>query len=396
MRKTLVLNGSHSELYLIRQAKQLGHFVVTTGNLPHASGHLEADLYIQADYSDQEAMLRIAREQKIDSVVSCANDFGAISASYIAEKMGLPGHDPYATTLMLHTKDAFKNFALANNMRVCPSVSFDTVEEALEYEPVWYPAIVKPVDLTGGKGVNRVNNLEEYRKAIRVAFDWSRKKRIVVEKFVVGTYHSFSTFLVDKHVIGSFCDNEYSYNYPYYVTTSAGPADRADDVRDILIAEAEKYAELLNLADGIFHMQYVMDQAGAPYVIDITRRTSGDLYAEPVEKATGLPWSKWTVMAECGGYPRSCFSERGTQRAYYGRHCLMAEHNGIVKGVWISDELKDNIYDQIEWWRPEYSITNYLTDKVGIAFWHFHSWEEMRDKIGRIHELIKVELTDTN
>ncbi len=390
LKRTLILNGSHSELYLIRAARVLGHYIVTTGKLPNASGHLESDLYVQADYSDMEAVLRIAQKQKIDYVVSCANDFGAITAAYVSEKMGLPGHDPFKTAVLLHNKDQFKDFAQRNQMRVSPSISFNDLERSLAYEPEDYPLIIKPVDLTGGKGINRVNNKEEYDIAIHNAFDWSRKKRVVVEKFIIGSYHSFSTFLVNKKVIGYFSDNEYSYNYPYYVTTSGGPADKVELVKDILIREAEKYAALLNLVDGIFHMQYVMDETGTPYVMDITRRTSGDLYSEPVEKATGLPWSKWTVMAECG-YSRDHFTERGTQKGYFGRHCLMAEHNGVIKEIYISDELKDNIYKRVDWWKPGYEITNYFTDKAGVIFWKFNDSEEMHNKIKRIHELINID-----
>ena len=39
------------------------------------------------------------------------NDFAVISASYVAEKLGLPGYDSFQTTLMLHQKDKFKKIA---------------------------------------------------------------------------------------------------------------------------------------------------------------------------------------------------------------------------------------------------------------------------------------------
>lgn len=390
MKRTLILNGSHSELYLIRQAKALGHYVITTGNLPSGIGHQESDSYIRADYSDQNLILRIAEQQEIDYVISCANDFGAITASYVAEKLSLPGHDSYETTVTLHTKDLFKEFAQKHGMLVSPSVAFDNEKEAQANTPV-FPVIVKPVDLTGGKGVNIAVDAEGYSEAVHVAFEMSRKKKIVVERFIEGSYHSFSTFLVNQHVVGYYSDNEYSFNYPYYVTTSGGPADRIDSFKKDLIKESEKYAQLLSLTDGIFHMQYVVDSNYKPYIMDITRRTSGDLYSEPVEKATGLPWSRWTVMAECG-YSTEYFRERGVQRGFYGRHCLMAEGNGFVRNVNISDELKDNIYNSVEWWKSGYRINNYLTEKAGIIFWSFDNHDEMIDKISRVHNLIHVEV----
>ena len=246
--KVLILNGSHSELTLIEELKKLGKYVIATGNISDAYGNQYVDEYVRADYSDMEKILDIAREKQITGVVSCANDFGIITASYIAEKMNLKGHDSYETTVLLHQKDLFKEFALSNKMQVPFSQKFESFDEALEYkEKLNYPVIVKPVDLTGGKGVSKVENSKQYESAIRLAFERSRKKVVVVEQYIEGTYHSFSTFLVDKKVIAWFSDNEYSNVYRFFVDTSAGPADYIDEVKDILIKQAEIAAEKLNL-----------------------------------------------------------------------------------------------------------------------------------------------------
>ena len=79
--KVLILNGSFSELTIINEAKKMGYYVVTTGNMPDLIGHKYADEYIPADYSDKEKVLQIVKENKIDHVISCANDFGVLTAA---------------------------------------------------------------------------------------------------------------------------------------------------------------------------------------------------------------------------------------------------------------------------------------------------------------------------
>lgn len=49
-------------------------------------GHAYADEYIPADYSDKEAILQLVKEHNIDKIVSCANDFGVLTAAYVAER----------------------------------------------------------------------------------------------------------------------------------------------------------------------------------------------------------------------------------------------------------------------------------------------------------------------
>lgn len=86
MKKVLIMNGSCTEIALITAARKIGYYVITTGNMPELIAHQFADEYIMADYSDCDEMLRIATEKQIDAVCSCANDFAAISASYMLPK----------------------------------------------------------------------------------------------------------------------------------------------------------------------------------------------------------------------------------------------------------------------------------------------------------------------
>ena len=77
--------------------------------------------------------------------------------------------------------------------------------------------------MAGGKGVTKVITPKDISSSLNNAFDFSQSKNIVVEQFIDGTQHSFSTFIVDKRVRASFSDNEYSTINPYTVSTSTAP-----------------------------------------------------------------------------------------------------------------------------------------------------------------------------
>ena len=142
-KKLLILNGSHSDIPLIKAGKALGYHVITSGNNPELIGHQYSDEYVFADYSNYELIEKIAREKQIDAICACANDFGAITASYVAEKLGLPGHDSFETTLTLHHKDKFKEFSDKNNLRTPEAEGFDNEADALAYAlSLDYPVMV--------------------------------------------------------------------------------------------------------------------------------------------------------------------------------------------------------------------------------------------------------------
>ena len=158
MKKLLVLNGSHSDIQLIKAGKALGYYVYTTGNRPDLIGHKYADEYIFGDFSKPEEIYELFKDKGLDAVCSCANDFGAITASYLSDRLGLPGHDSYETTLILHHKDKFKRFSAEHDIHTPIASSYERIEDALAAADRKYPLIVKPIDLTGGKGITRANN----------------------------------------------------------------------------------------------------------------------------------------------------------------------------------------------------------------------------------------------
>jgi len=154
-----------------------------------------------------------------------------------------------------------------------------------------------------------------------------------------------------------------------------------------LVADSERIAGHLGLVDGVFHLQYL--QNGSEFsIIEITRRCSGDLYPYPVNIATGLRWEDWIVKAEagadCSGFPNV------SQEGYCGRHCLMADRNGTLGGVVVSDEIRGNIVDEVLWWARGDAVTDYAQQKFGIYTLRYGSSDEMADKTSRITDLFRV------
>ena len=159
MKKVLLLCASHNDLGLVRGLRRLGYYILAIGNIPGLPGEKEVDEYIQMDYSEKERVLELAREQKIDAICQCCNDFGVYTAAYVAEKLGLPGYDSYETTLLLHNKDRFKVFARENDVCIPEFCCFTEEAEAIDWleqrkHMTW---IVKPADASAGNGIGTVN-----------------------------------------------------------------------------------------------------------------------------------------------------------------------------------------------------------------------------------------------
>lgn len=389
-KKLLIAGGGYADIPLIKAAKSLGFYVVTSGNRADDLGHCHSDECRLEDFSDPEAMLRLAQELNVDAVCACCNDFSALTAAYVAEKMGLPGHDNYSIAQVIHHKDLYRDFALKHNIPAPRAQGFVDADQALSALTNFrFPVIVKPVDLTGGKGITTISRLEDAQSAIDGAFGRSKAKRIVIEEFIEGSRHGFSAFVLDGRIVFYFNDNEHYYLNPYLVSAASSPAQVPPGTAERLVAVSEKIVALLNLVTGIFHIQYIM-RDDEPVIIEICRRAPGDLYVQFVQHATGVDYPAYIVRAaagmDCGDLTQIL------PTGYFTRHCIMTSRPGQVRGLSIDPMVQANIIDQFTWWKVGDQVEDFLTQKFGIVFLQFSSVPEMLQKTQNMQCLIKMEL----
>lgn len=407
-KKMLLLGGGHAEIPLIQAAQSLGWYVITTGNAREGLGHPYADKNVFADFSDKDAMLELAKSEGVQAVCSGCNDFALLSTVYVCEKLGLPGHDSYATSLEIHHKDKYR--ALATRLGI-PTPRALVVRSAADFEAaiaqLTFPIIVKPVDLTGGKGIHRAANPEEARIAYKDACSRTRQDHIVVEEFVQGTNHGFSAMLVKGKVAFAFSDNEQYYINKYMVSGANSPSTSSSKTPAMLREYSERIARELNLVDGILHIQYIERDDGIPVIIEICRRPPGDLYIKFVKYATGIDYPKFIVLAETGE-DISGIADVPTQ-GFWLRHCIMADCQagdtlvtsdaspasdklceGFVRDVTFAPEIQGNIVEKFLWYKPGEVVADKLTYKAGIVFFKFNTLAEMQDKTARMTELAKI------
>lgn len=378
MKRVLLLCSSHNDLGLIRSLRKLGAYIIVTGNIENLPGQKWCDKFIKADYSNKELICEIAKNEKVDAVCQCCNDFGVYTAAYVAECLDLPGYDSYETTLTLHNKDRFKQFAKNNGILTPLAEAFIDVESAIQYvEHVVYPIIIKPTDCSAGNGISKAANIEEAVSSIKVAFEKSRSKRIVIEPYISGTQHGFCTFLVNQKVVAICSNNEYSIINPYRVEIDTFPAEKEENVRDILVSEIEKIAHLLSLKDGIFHLQYIYD-GKKPMIIEVMRRILGNMYHVPGNRLTGIDWEYWETRAKCGLSCRN-FPINSYKEGFFAYKTLLAQKNGAIKKINIPNTYEKYMDFAYMLHGIGSEITNYKSTPVGFLFFTFPTYEIMKE-----------------
>ena len=393
MKKMLLVNGNYNDIPLVEEAHNLGYYVITSGNDPMGEAHRFAERYCPCDYSNKEEMLKLAASLEVDAICSCGNDFGATTSAYVAEKLDLPGHDTYAVSRIFHEKDEFKKAVKEFDLPSPKSENFTDIDAALEYlKSVSFPQIIKPVDLGGGKGISVANSISEGENAVRIAFEKSKVKHIVIEDYIRGTQHAFICYIKDKKVVFDYSSNDYSYINPYMVWVATGyPADNYESVREKIIGDVEKLARGLDMHDGILTIQYMM-QDGKPYYLETMRRCLGNMHFKAISKDCGINIYKLFVATEAGLDCSDMIKDIKPTGFLSGFMGIYADKNGVFNGVEFDSKFKGYIYDTLLLHDKGYVVDDYLNDKLGMVWYSFTNEKDRQEFIRNKKSYFKVDI----
>lgn len=377
---------------MIDAAHRLGYHVTTTGNRPGDLGHAHADGWVDTDFSDREAIRSLAARLEVSGIVSGCNDFASLSTAYAAEALGLPGHDSHANALRIHHKDRFRHLLTELKLPTPRSAVARSLDDAREIcTQVGFPCIVKPVDLTGGKGISKCGTLDELAGAFESGMALTRESYLVVEQFLVGTHHGFTCFVTAGRVGFWFADDEQYFRNPYLVSGTTTPTSMPPSAIEELINAVELIAAHLDLVDGLMHVQCI-NTADGPRITELCRRCPGDLYPDFVRLSTGFDYANAVVSAELGLPIEGSHPQQAGR--YITRHCLMATREGVLQGISLNAELQQHRIGEMLWWTAGQEVTNHLSDKFGIVFFGFDTAAQMRATTRDLPDRILIDIVD--
>lgn len=394
MKKVLFLGGAPTQIPPIKYALEQGHHIITLDYLPDNPGHKLAHKYYNVSTTDKEAVLDVARAEKIDGIVAYASDPAAPTAAYVAEQMGLPGN-PYESVEILTRKDLFRDFLAKHNFNVPRSKAFYNEEEAkLWLDEIGLPAFVKPVDSSGSKGVTHLQSSVDFHIAFEHALKFSREKKVIVEEKVVrqGYQVAGDGFVLDGELVfRCWADEHFDKLCNGLVPIGQTfPTSHCDDLLDEAHRETQRLLTLLGMKSGALNFDFVFSEDGKFYFLELGPRNGGCLIPEVIRYATGVDLIKYTVDAALG-IPCKGLTMKPTN-GFWSSYMVHAIENGTYKELSLSEKAKEYIVEQDIQVRPgtEVSVFSGSHDTLGSMILKYPSQGEMLDMIDNMERDVRI------
>ncbi len=300
-----MLGGSLYQTYAIKEAKRLGYYVITADYLPSNPGHKFADEYYNVSTTDKEAVLALAKDLHVDGVVAYASDPAAPTAAYVCEKLGLPT-SPYKSVEILSNKDLFRAFLQKHNFNCPKAMGFTTYEEALEHiDEFKMPVMVKPVDSSGSKGINKMMDKSQLKGFVEDALHYSRGKRFLIEEFIVKKGHQISgdAFSVDGKLVFHCLGNEFydsNCDKDFAPLGECWPFQMHHKYIEELEEQLQRLITLLGMNSNAYNVEAIVGEDDKVYLLELGARSGGSLIPQVTECATGVNMVTWVIQAAAG------------------------------------------------------------------------------------------------
>jgi len=394
----MLLGGIRYLLPAIEAAHKHGIYVITVDYLPNNIAHKYSDEYHNVSIleKDKEKVLALARELKIDGILSYAVDPGVVAAAYVAEQMGLPFTCSYESARILQDKSRFRKFLADNGFNAPHAKGYENAEGAImDVEYFNWPVIVKPVDSAGSKGVSRVDDPKDLPKAIAHALEESHNGHFIVEDFLEldGYQSSADCFSVDgKLVYADYSDQLFDKDAanPYTPALEIWPSTMKQEHQEYLTRELQRLLTLLNCGTGLYNVESRLCKNGKPYIMEVSPRAGGNRIAELQRIGTGIDLIEAEVL-KAVGKPLTTKINMPQYEGCYVNDIVHSLAAGTFQGILFDEKFKKNhviseaIYPEIGARVEEFHGAN---NAVGSIFMKFRDRDEfntakkaMEDKI---------------
>lgn len=275
--KVLVIGAGIGQVPISLLAKKRGCYLIVVtipGNYPCIE---IADKVYYINIYDREEILRVAREENIDAVISDQNDLMMPTVAYISEHMSLPGNT-FNQVQSYCNKNIFRQNCDKLSIPVPKHIRVVKEEIPVEFADIPFPWMVKPEDSQSSIGVAKVNSEEEYFIAIKNALKCSRNQAAILEEFFVGDEIVVEGFIYkgDYYNLGVADRRYFDLHNMFIPSQTIFPSIIPDQIIDKCVECEHKMSRYIKPDFAIVHSEYLVNQeTGEIRIVESALRGGG-------------------------------------------------------------------------------------------------------------------------
>ncbi|WP_165248979.1 ATP-grasp domain-containing protein [Adlercreutzia sp. ZJ141] len=397
-RKTLLLlGGSRQQVVAIEVAKSCGYRTVLCDYLTDNPGQHYADVFYLVSTTDRDAVLGVARKERVDGVIAYSSDPASPTAAYVAEQLGLPSN-PLETVEIMSSKSLFREHLTQNGFPCPKSCSFDAEEDVCHVrrhiEALRLPVVVKPTDSSGSKGVTVLHNLSKLSEAIDYARSYGRNGIVIVEEYISYGFPRVvggDIFVVDGIVrFWGLMSCLRDCGSPLVPVGERMPSGLTFEQYRRTKMVLQELVTSLGIRFGELNVEVIYGADNEPYVLELGSRAGGNLIPVQLSDASGVDLVKANIRCAMGENPGFIDWEFG--RVLNATFVLHSTDKGRYRGYELSGVAKETFYREVMYVEAGDVVDAFsnANKALGVLFFRFESEEQLEHFTEHFSDYVSV------
>lgn len=327
MKKLMILGAGIYQVPLIKTAKRLGIYTIVIsipGNYP---GFALADKIYYENTTDYEKILEIAKEEKIDGIVTAGTDVAVITIGKVCDELNLSGLSFEAAKIAankLLMKTKYEEYGVRTaKFREIPFADPDLLNRT---SALSFPLIFKSVDSSGSRGIMRVDSVEEFDAAFENVKANTRSDYFIVEEFIEGEEFGAQAFVYNGEVVFILPHGDYVFHGDTGVPIGHfAPYDLDEAVVEDTKKQLTAAIQAMGLNNCAINADFIMKD-NQTYVLEIGGRSGATCLAELTSIYYGFDYYEKIILTALG----EDVSFESTLAVPNASMLLMSDKDGVI------------------------------------------------------------------
>ncbi len=308
-----IVGGGNSQVTTARKIKERGYSLLVSDYTADAPAKAYADYTSLASTFDAEAITAVSRRFNVDGILTTGTDQPVLTCALAAERLNLPYPIDSRTATAVTDKGVMKPLMQSGGIPTNPfttlpaaasSNSGHNLHRAMAAAGITFPAVLKPVDSQGQRGVVRVDSPKECDILLPYARQYSRKGEVLLESYYPSDEITVSGWVTENHLtILSVTDRVTEENPPHIGVCFAHRYPSRHIGRFSEIAHlAERITRVFNIENGPIYIQMLIGEQGIR-INEIACRIGGAYEDEVIPLLTGFDIADMLIAQAAGENP---------------------------------------------------------------------------------------------
>lgn len=276
MDNILVLGAGALQVPLIETIQSRGYNPVVVSLHDDEPGMQMVTDKVVGDFCDEKASLGWAKQYNAIAVVTDQTDLPVRTIAYVNDALGYKSVG-YKTACLFTDKFLMREKCKEIGVKTIAYELVSSLKEAKEFfVTLNRPAILKPINNQGSKGVYKVSNIEELEEKYQEANRYSRGESILIEEFISGEELVIEAVALDGQVENLVCGDTHYFDVKdaFAARERVFPSRQPDEIVNKALELNKKIVKGFGLNRGLTHGEYIIDGEDV-YLIEIAARGGG-------------------------------------------------------------------------------------------------------------------------